>query len=54
MVGEADVGHIVGLPADEVPQLMILHRQMEGLRRAGLTLEDWEAARRTLRRETET
>jgi hypothetical protein len=54
MIGEADVGHIVGLPADEVLQFMIRHRQMEDLRQAGLTLEDWEAARRAIQRETET
>ena len=28
MIGEADVGYIVGLPADEVLQFMIRHRQM--------------------------
>jgi hypothetical protein len=33
---------------------MIRHRQMEGLRQAGLTLADWEAARRVVQRETET
>jgi hypothetical protein len=54
MIGEADVGHMVGLPAEEARQLMIRHRQMEGLRQAGLTLADWEAARRVVQRETET
>jgi hypothetical protein len=32
MVGEADVGHIVELPADEVLELMIRHRQTEDRR----------------------
>jgi hypothetical protein len=54
MVGEADVGHIVGLPADDVLPLMIRHRQLEHLRDAGITLEDWEAARRAIERRTET
>jgi hypothetical protein len=54
MIGEADVGHIVGLPADEVLEFMIRHRQLEGLRQAGRTVEDWEAARRAMQRDTET
>jgi hypothetical protein len=29
MIGEADVGHIVGLPADDVLQLMVMHRQLD-------------------------
>jgi hypothetical protein len=54
MVAEAHVGHIVGLPAEDVEQLMLRHRQLEHLRHAGLTLEDREAGRRAIQRETET
>ncbi len=52
-VGHADVGHIVDLPAEDVEQLMDRHRQLEYLRRAGLTLADWEAGRRPAQRGTD-
>jgi hypothetical protein len=54
MISEADVGHIVGLPADDVLQLMLRHRQLEDLRHAGLTLEDWQAGRHASQHEAET
>jgi hypothetical protein len=54
MVGEAHVGHIVGLPAEDVEQLMDRHHQLEYLRYSGLTLEDWEAGRHAIEPESET
>jgi hypothetical protein len=42
MVGDADVGYIVGLPAEEVERLLMHYRLMEDLREAGLTWEQHE------------
>jgi hypothetical protein len=49
MVGDADVGYIVGLQAEEVRRLLMHYRLMEDLRNAGLTWaqhEQFEAAMR--------